>query len=58
MFKCLLYSGLNLTIKFNPLHWRIAFSKGDGNDVWEVKHSYVLELLPITIRVWFDNGEW
>jgi Na+-transporting NADH:ubiquinone oxidoreductase subunit NqrF len=58
MLKYLKYSGLNITLKLNPFHWRIALSKGSDNDAWEVETSYVIELLPITIRVWFDNGDW
>jgi hypothetical protein len=27
------------------------------NEVWETD-AFVLELLPITIRIWFDNGSW
>lgn len=58
LIKYLKYSGLNVTFKFNPYHWRIAFSKGSKVDAWEVEHSYIIELLPITIRLWLDNGDW
>lgn len=58
ILKYLEYSGINITLKLNPCHWRFAFSKGSSEDVWEVEHSYVLELFPITIRLWLDNGDW
>ena len=52
------YSGCNITLKLNPFHWRIAFNKGSDNDVWEVSTSYIIEILPFTIRIWFDDGSW
>ena len=58
LIKYLTYSGLNVTIKLNPCHWRFAFTKGNSLDAWEVEHSYVLELFPITIRFWIDDGSW
>ena len=52
------YSGCNITLKLNPFHWRIDFSRGSENDAWEVTTSYIIELMPITIRIWFDDGSW
>jgi hypothetical protein len=52
------YSGCNITLKLNPFHWRIAFGKGSENDAWEISTSYIIEILPITIRIWFDDGSW
>jgi hypothetical protein len=52
------YSGCNITLKLNPFHWRIHFSRGSENDAWEVTTSYMIELMPITIRIWFDDGSW
>ena len=51
------YSGCNIILKLNPLHWRISFSYNKTNEVWETD-AFVLELLPITIRIWFDDGSW
>ena len=56
--KWLKYSGCNITLKLNPFHWRIGFSRGSENDAWEVTTSYIIELMPITIRIWFDDGSW
>lgn len=58
MIKYLKYSGINITLKLNPYHWRLAFSKGSEVDEWEVEHSYIIEFFPITIRLWLDNGDW
>lgn len=57
MIDWLMYSGCNVIIKLNPLHWRLNFFYRETNEVWE-QDALVLELLPITIRIWFDNGEW
>jgi hypothetical protein len=57
MIDWLMYSGCNITLKLNPFHWRISFKYNHTNEVWEQDHL-LIELLPITIRLWFDNGEW
>jgi len=57
MLKYLKYSGLNITIKLNPYHWRLSISNNKTNDAWE-QDDMVIELLPITIRLWIDNGDW
>lgn len=57
MIDWIMYSGCNITLKLNPFHWRISFSYNKTNEAWEQDHL-LIELLPITIRVWFDNGEW
>ena len=56
-FNYLRYSGCNITLKLNPLHWRINCQYKRTSDIWEVD-AFVLELLPITVRVWFDDGSW
>lgn len=53
----LYYSGFNVTIKLNPFHWRLNFAYKKTNDVWE-QDTLVIELLPITIRIWIDDGSW
>jgi hypothetical protein len=57
MWKWLKYSGCNITLKLNPFHWRLACKFVQTNEAWEVDF-FCLELLPITIRVWFDDGSW
>lgn len=57
MMNWLKYSGCNIILKLNPFHWRIACKYCRSADVWE-QDAFVLELLPITIRVWFDDGQW
>jgi hypothetical protein len=55
--KYFIYSGCNITIKLNPFHWRLGFNIYKYDDAWETD-ALVIELLPITIRVWFDDGSW
>jgi hypothetical protein len=57
IYNWLRYSGINITIKLNPLHWRIYCHYYKTNEAWE-QDAFILELLPITIRVWFDDGSW
>jgi hypothetical protein len=57
IYNWLRYSGINITIKLNPLHWRIYCHYYKNNEAWE-QDAFILELLPITIRVWFDDGSW
>ena len=51
------YSGCNVILKLNPLHWRLSIKLNTTNDVWE-QDTLVIELLPITIRLWIDDGSW
>jgi hypothetical protein len=57
MIKWLKYSGCNITLKLNPFHWRLSCQYFKTNEAWE-QDAFILELLPITIRVWFDDGSW
>jgi hypothetical protein len=57
IIKWFKYSGCNITLKLNPFHWRIGFEYFKTNEAWE-QDALIVELLPITIRVWFDDGSW
>ena len=57
MMEWLMYSGCNIIFKLNPFHWRISFKYFETNEAWD-QDALIIELLPITIRVWFDNGDW
>ena len=57
IFNYLKYSGMNITLKLNPFHWRISCAYNRTNDSWEVD-AFVLELLPLTVRAWIDDGSW
>ena len=57
MINWLKYSGCNITLKLNPFHWRFSCEYFKTNEAWE-QDAFILELLPITIRVWFDDGSW
>lgn len=51
------YSGCNITFKLNPYHWRFNFDNRKTTDPW-TQDAIVIELFPITIKFWIDNGEW
>jgi len=51
------HSGCNIILKLNPFHWRFNIEMFKTNEAWE-QDALIIELLPVTIRVWFDNGEW
>jgi hypothetical protein len=57
LLNYLKYSGLNVTIKLNPYHWRLNIAYRQTVDIWE-QDALVIELLPITIRLWIDDGSW
>ena len=57
MINYLKYSGINIILKLNPYHWRLSCSFFKTNEAWE-QDAFILEILPITIRIWIDNGEW
>ena len=57
MINWLKYSGCNITLKLNPFHWRLSCYAWKTNEAWE-QDAFILELLPITIRIWFDDGSW
>ena len=55
--KWLKYSGATITLKLNPFHWLLSCKWRVSAEVWE-QDTFVIELLPITIRIWLDNGDW
>lgn len=57
LINWLKYSGCNITLKLNPFHWRINCEYFKTNEAWE-QDALIIELLPITIRIWFDDGQW
>jgi hypothetical protein len=57
MINWIKHSGCTITLKLNPFHWRLKCKYMQTNEAWEVDH-FVLEILPITIRIWFDDGSW
>lgn len=57
MLNYLKYSGCNITIKLNPFQWRLKFCMYKTTDSWEQDSLYI-EILPITIRIWIDDGSW
>mgnify|MGYP003330455219 FL=1 len=57
MIDWLMYSGCNITLKLNPFHWRLSCKYHQSAECWE-QDALVIELLPITIRAWIDDGSW
>ena len=57
IYNYLKYSGCNITIKLNPFHWRLWGQIYKNNESWE-QDAIIIEVLPITIRIWFDDGSW
>jgi hypothetical protein len=56
--KYLMYSGLSLSITFNPLHWSfVPRYFRNGNDGWEPDY-HSISFLFLTIRFWIDDGSW
>jgi hypothetical protein len=51
------YSGITITLRLNPFHWRIYCAYNQTNEVW-TQDVLVLELLMFTVRVWVDDGQW
>jgi hypothetical protein len=57
MLNWLKYSGATISLTLNPYHWCFQLKYKKSADVWE-QDAFVLQILPLSIRVWFDNGEW
>jgi len=51
------YSGITITLRLNPFHWRVSCAFNKTNEVW-TQDVFVIELLMFTVRVWVDDGEW
>lgn len=61
MYNWLKYSGLCVILQFNPLNWTLlpTFKRErditiDGPNTWTGKFNFLF----LTIRLWFDNGDW
>jgi len=51
------YSGATLSFTLNPYHWTIQCKYRKSADVWE-QDDFVLQLGPLSVRVWIDDGNW
>lgn len=51
------YSGATIALTLNPFHWGFQLKYKKSADVWE-QDAFVLQILPLSIRIWIDNGEW
>ena len=51
------YSGLSVSITFNPFQWSYVPRHYVGASVWDPKDD-AFSFLFLTIRVWIDDGSW
>jgi hypothetical protein len=57
--RYLRYSGLVVSIMFNPFHWAFLPRIQWGSlEVWDTANSFNVSFLFLTIRVWIDDGKW
>jgi hypothetical protein len=60
LYNWLQFSGLSVTIQFNPLHWKMLpwlrreQDFADGPNTWTGCFTFLF----LTVRVWIDNGDW
>jgi hypothetical protein len=54
------YSGLWLTLIFNPLHWRIAYCIDPTKAEWPSpsRREVVVQIVMLSFRLVIDNGDW
>jgi hypothetical protein len=59
MFNYIKYSGLWITLIFNPLHWQFSFFE-NPNLEWPApnRKEYVLQILVLSFRLVIDDGSW
>jgi EamA domain-containing membrane protein RarD len=57
ILKWLKYSGATIALTLNPCHWGFYCKYRKSVDVWE-QDAFVLQILPLSIRIWIDNGDW
>ena len=55
LIEYLKYSGINFILKVNPYHWRLGFQ--NEYDEFDGR-IFTLDLAPLTIKFWIDNGNW
>lgn len=61
MFKWLRFSGINVTITVNPLHWTWVPQAGRAfTDEWAGpnERTYYVSWLFLTAKLWIDDGSW
>lgn len=61
MIKWIRYSGASIILSLNPLYWKVLpWFRRERNNEWPMVHDYMwaFGFLGITVRVWFDNGDW
>jgi hypothetical protein len=53
------YSGASVTMTVNPWHWAwIPVYRYGSAEIWDYSKTYTISFLFLTIRIWFDDGNW
>lgn len=52
------YSGIWLTLVFNPFHWRIGLIKDTHWAPAPNRTEVAFQFLFLTLRIVLDNGDW
>jgi hypothetical protein len=54
------YSGIWLTLVFNPCHWRISYCIDPTKAEWPCpsRKEVEVQFLFLTLRIVIDNGDW
>lgn len=51
------YSGATISLTLNPYHWSLQCKYNTSIDVWD-RDYFLLQLGPLSLRVWIDDGSW
>jgi hypothetical protein len=54
------YSGLWITLIFNPFHWRLSYCVDPAKNEWPApsRREIAVQIFMLTIRLVIDNGDW
>jgi hypothetical protein len=56
-YNYLKYSGLTVTINFNPFHWNFV-PRYHRNTEWGSDNEHGISFLFLSVRLWIDDGSW
>jgi hypothetical protein len=52
------YSGVWISIAFNPFHWRVSIKNESGQWPSDYLRCYSIQLLAVSIKIVIDDGNW
>lgn len=52
------YSGVFITLILNPFHWRLGFEMGRDEIMGPKSHYLKVSILPLSVNVIIDDGQW